>query len=56
MGYYKVFTTNREDLIEVNSAGYEMVVVSNANYITLFKNKDLEGYVKFFAEQYLSAK
>ena len=56
MGYYKVFTTNREDLIEVNSAGYEMVVVSNTNYITLFKNKDLEGYVKFFAEQYLSTK
>ena len=56
MGYYRVFTTNREDLIEVNSAGYEMVVVSNENYITLFKNKDLEGYVKFFAEQYLSTK
>ena len=56
MGYYRVFTSNREDLIEVNSAGYDMVVVSNENYITLFKNKDLEGYVKFFSEQYLSAK
>ena len=56
MGYYRVFTSNREDLIEVNSAGYDMVVVSNENYITLFKNKDLQGYVKFFSEQYLSAK
>jgi hypothetical protein len=24
--------------------------------VTLFKNKDIQGYVKFFAQHYLSAK
>ena len=56
MGYYEVFTSNREDLIDINSSGYDVVVISNANYVTLFKNKDIQGYVKFFSEQYLSAK
>jgi len=56
MGYYEVFTSNREDLIDINSSGYDLVVISNENYVTLFKNKDIRGYVKFFSEQYLSAK
>ena len=56
MGYYEVFTSNREDLIDINSSGYDLVVISNENYVTLFKNKDIQGYVKFFSEQYLSAK
>ena len=56
MGYYQVFTSNREDLIDINSSGYDLVVISNENYVTLFKNKDIQGYVKFFSEQYLSAK
>ena len=56
MGYYEVFSSNREDLIDINSSGYDLVVISNENYVTLFKNKDIQGYVKFFSEQYLSAK
>ena len=43
MGYYDIFTSNREDLIELNSSGYDMVLISNENYVTLFKNKDLQG-------------
>ena len=56
MGYFDVFTTNREDLIDINSSGYDMVLISNENYVTLFKNKDIQGYVKFFAQHYLSGK
>ena len=56
MGYYDVFTGNREDLIEINSSGFDIVVISNENYVTLFKNKDIQGYVKFFTQQYLSDK
>ena len=56
MGYYDIFTSNREDLIELNSSGYDMVLISNENYVTLFKNKDLSGYVEWFAGQYLSDK
>ena len=56
MGYFDVFTGNREDLIDINSSGYDIVLISNENYVTLFKNKDIQGYVKFFAQHYLSAK
>ena len=56
MGYYNIFTSNREDLIELNSSGYDMVLISNENYVTLFKNKDLSGYVEWFTGQYLSGK
>ena len=56
MGYYDIFTSNREDLIELNSSGYDMVLISNENYVTLFKNKDISGYVEWFAGQYLSGK
>ena len=54
IGYYTVFTSNREDLIDINSSGFDLVVISNENYVTLFKNKDIQGYVKFFSQQYLS--
>jgi hypothetical protein len=33
-----------------------MVLISNENYVTLFKNKDLAGYVEWFSGQYLSDK
>ena len=55
MGYYEIFTSNREDLIELNSSGYDMVPWPE-NYVTLFKNKDISGYVEWFAGQYLSGK
>ena len=54
MDYHTVFTGNREGLIEVNSSGYEMVLISNENYVSLFKNKNVIGYAQFFAQQYLS--
>ena len=56
MDYYNVYTGNREMLIEVNSGGFNMFVISSTNYIELFKNKDIEGYTNFFNEHYLSNK
>ena len=56
MGFYNLFTSNRESLIDINSSGYDMVLISNENYVELFKNKDLQGYVRFFTEHYLSPK
>lgn len=56
MDYYTVFTGNREVLIDVNSSGYKMFVIHSTNYIELFKNKDIEGYLEFFNDNYLSKK
>ena len=53
MDYFNVYTGNREMLIEVNSGGFNMFVISSTNYIELFKNKDIEGYTNFFNEHYL---
>jgi tetratricopeptide (TPR) repeat protein len=56
LDYYTVFTGNRGMLIDVNSGGYNMFIISSENYIELFKNKDIEGYTDFFNEHYLSDK
>mgnify|MGYP001246767484 CR=1 FL=1 len=56
MDYYTVYTGNREMLIDVNSGGFNMFIISSSNYIELFKNKDIEGYTDFFTEHYLSEK
>ena len=56
MDYYTVFTGNRDVLIDVNSSGYKMFVIHSTNYIELFKNKDTEGYLEFFNDNYLSKK
>lgn len=54
--YHTVYTGNREILINVNSGGFDMFVISSTNYIELFKNKDIEGYLDFFNDNYLSEK
>ena len=43
-------------LIDVNSGGYDMFIISSDNYVELFKNKDITGYGDFFETHYLSTK
>jgi tetratricopeptide (TPR) repeat protein len=50
--YYATFTSNTDELKEVNEAGYQMFIISKENYLTLFKNKDLSGYLDFFSNNY----
>ena len=56
MDYHTVFTGNREMLIDLNSSGLDMFVISSVNYIELFKNKDIDEYINFFNTHYLSGK
>ena len=56
LDYFTVFTGNREMLIDVNSGGYDMFIISSDNYVELFKNKDITGYGDFFETHYLSTK
>jgi hypothetical protein len=53
MEYHEIFTSNREDLITLNSSGYTMFLISSENYVELFKSKDTDGYLAFFEEFYL---
>ena len=52
MNYYNAFSFNSTDLTEINSKGYTFFVISSTNFATLFKEKDVEGYTKFFNEKY----
>lgn len=53
MEFYLTFTSNQEALKELNTEGYERFVITKKNYVTLFKEKDLPGYITFFGENYL---
>ena len=54
LDYYSVFVGNREELIELNSSGYQQFIITSENYVELFKSKDIEGYMQYFEETYLS--
>jgi hypothetical protein len=49
--YYNLFSST-SDLETLRALGYPASLISKENYVTLFKNKDLEGYQKFFETNY----
>lgn len=53
MDYFRVLTTNRESMIDLNTSGFKMFVIHTENYVELFKGKDIEGYLRFFQQVYL---
>lgn len=50
--YISAFTSNQDALKDLNANGYTYFLISKANYIALFKNKNLEEYLQFFADYY----
>lgn len=50
--YYSTFTSNTDELKEINESGYQIFIISKENYLTLFKNKDISAYMEFFASNY----
>jgi tetratricopeptide (TPR) repeat protein len=50
--YYKSFTLNKDNLIELNDKGYQYFLISKDNFVLFYKNKDMEGYLKFFATNF----
>ena len=53
LDYFRVLTTNRESMIDLNTSGFKMFVIHTENYVELFKGKDIEGYLRFFQQVYL---
>lgn len=54
LDYFRVFVANREELIELNSSGYDQFIITSENYVELFKSKDIPGYMQFFEETYMT--
>lgn len=52
MNYVKAFRSDTDRLAEINLAQYRTVLISKQNYITLFKNKDIDQYMDFYAQFY----
>ena len=53
LDYFKVLTSNREAMIDLNTSGFDIFVIHTENYVELFKGKDIEGYMQFFEQYYL---
>ncbi len=49
--FYGLFSKSA-DLAKIRDAGFPSALISKENYVTLFKNKDLEAYQAFFADNY----
>lgn len=50
--YLSTFANNKEELKAYNESGFETYLISKANYLQLFKTKDLDGYRVFFEVNY----
>jgi tetratricopeptide (TPR) repeat protein len=48
MDYYKSFILNADNLNEINSKSYQSFIISNDNFILLYKDKNIKGYYNFF--------
>ena len=54
--YYEVFKANTDMLETINSSGYRTFTITTENYISLFKNKEMDSYIDWFEKVYLSEK
>ena len=52
IGYYKSFKFNQDKLGTLNSKAYTYFLISPQNFITFYKNKDIEGYQQFFEKNF----
>lgn len=48
VSYYKSFILNKDNLKELNEQEYQYFLISPDNFILFYKNKDIDGYMKFF--------
>ena len=51
--YYKTFTGNKDLLAGINVDGFDRMLISKKNYVTLFKEKNIDVYRSFFEQNYL---
>lgn len=52
MRFQGAFKGEDNILSKINEKGYETFIITSKNFATLFKTKDIEGYLEFFKENY----
>ena len=53
MKYYRDLRSEEEIMGNLPEEGYELIAVSRTNYTSLYRKKDLDGYIDFFKRFYL---
>ena len=51
--YSKIILSNPELFAELNKIDYVKIIISKQNFAEFYKNKDIDGYSKFFNNNYL---
>lgn len=51
--YGKTLFSNPDLLKEINKTTFKKIIISQQNFIEFYKNKDLDGYSKFYDNNYL---
>ena len=54
MDYYQVFTNNRSIKDYLKKSQHKIMSISFENFKEFYRNKDTEGYYKFFKHKYLT--
>ena len=53
MIYYKSFgAESSQEILGKTAVNFEYFIITKSNYSIFIKNKDIEGYTKFFNENY----
>ncbi len=52
LDYYQSFIINKENLESINSKNYSRFVISDENFVVLYKDKDIKDYLTFFTKQF----
>ena len=51
--YGKTLFSTPDLLKEINKTTFKKIIISQQNFIEFYKNKDLDGYSKFYDNNYL---
>jgi len=51
--FYKTFIQDQTVVASINVDGFDKMLISKKNYVTLFKEKDIDAYKSFFSQNYL---
>ena len=52
--YYKAFINNKDMLIGINDQEWHTYVITQENFVILYKEQDFNEYLIFFEKKYLN--
>lgn len=50
--YFKSFKSNKDNLSDLHTKGYQYFIITKENFVLFYKNKDVKGYLDFFKKNF----